>query len=191
MARSLDSNLKTNFQSDSVRPFFAVKVKLPNASNVNVTNYMWTGIGDLTLFSNQTYTGLGDLLSIGTLTENQDLAAKGCTINLRTTNEFILITRDRDYQGNEITIYLGAQDDNGAVIGDPFVFFDGFLDQMSYTMSGKDVQLKATAEHKLIRLQKSSNNKYTHENQQERYSGDLGFNLQTAIANRQLTWGKR
>jgi hypothetical protein len=61
---------------------------------------------------------------------------------------------------------------------------------MSYSLSGKDVQLRATAEHKLIRLQKSSNEKFTHENQQVKHSGDLGFNLQTAIANRQLTWGK-
>jgi hypothetical protein len=190
MARTLDSSLKTNIQSPAVRPFFAVKVKLPNASDVNVTNYMWTGLGDLTLFTNETYTGLGNLLSIGALTENQDLAAKGCAINLRTTNEFILVTRDRDYQGNDITIYLGAQDSDGSVIGEPFVFFDGFLDQMSYSLSGKDVQLRATAEHKLIRLQKSSNEKFTHENQQVKHSGDLGFNLQTAIANRQLTWGK-
>jgi len=190
MARTLDTNLKANFQSSAVRPFFAVKVKLPNATNHDVLNYMWTGIGDLTLFTNETYTGMGDLLSIGTVTENQDLAAKGCTINLRTTNEFILITRDRDYQGNEIKIYLGAQDDNGAVIGDPFMFFDGFLDQMSYTMSGKDVQLQATAEHKLIRLQKTSTGRYTHNDQQTKHSGDKGFNLQTAIANRQLTWGK-
>ena len=190
MARTLDSQLKTNFQSDVVRPFFAVKVKLPNASNTDIWNYMWTGLGDLTLFSNETYTGMGDLLSVGTVTENQDLAAKGCTITLKTTNEFILVTRDRDYQGNEIKIYLGALDSNGAVIGDPFMFFDGFLDQMSFTMTGKDVMLQVTCEHKLIRLQKSSNTRFTHEDQIQKFPNDNGFNLQTAIASRELTWGK-
>jgi len=190
MARTLDSQLKANLQTDNVRPFFAVKVKLPDSNNTDVWNYMWTGLGDLTLFSNETYTGLGDLLSVGGVTENQDLAAKGCAINLKTTSEFILVTRDRDYQGNEIKIYLGALDNTGAVIGDPFMFFDGFLDQMSFTMTGKDVMLQATAEHKLIRLQKSSNRRFTHEDQIQRFPNDNGFNLQTAIANRQLTWGK-
>lgn len=194
MGRSLHTDLNTHFEGSVVKPFFAVQVKLPNNQGVDTWNYLWTGLGTLTLWEGdiileQDYTGLGDIMKIGAVTENQDLAAKGITIELRTSAEFIYVTRDRKYQGNPIKVYLGATDDNGEAIGTPFTFFEGFLDQMSYKADGKSVGISLTAEHKLIRLAKSTGKKYTHEDQSMVHSTDLGFNLLTAIASREINWG--
>jgi hypothetical protein len=195
MGRTLHTDLTTHFEGDVVRPFFAVKVKLPNAEGTDVWNYLWTGLGTITLWEGdilleQDFTGLGDIMTIGAVTENQDLAAKGITIELRTSTEFIYVTRDRKYQGNPITVYLGATDEDGEAIGEPFVFFDGFLDQMSYKADGKSVGITLTAEHKLIRLAKTTGKKYTHEDQIMVHSADDGFDLLTAIASREINWGE-
>lgn len=195
MGRGLHSDLETHFEGSVVKPFFAVQVKLPDADGFDIWNYLWTGVGTITLWEDdiikeQDYTGLGDIMSIGAVEENQDLAAKGINIQIRTTAEFIYITRDRKYQGNPIKVYLGATDANGEAIGEPFTFFEGFLDQMSYKADGNDVAINLTAEHKLIRLSKTTGKKYTHEDQTQVHSNDLGFNLLSAIASRELNWGE-
>ena len=197
MGRDAHADLVASFGNATVRPFFAVKLIFPDADGDDVEHRFWTGLGDKTILS-ATYAGAGDLLTISSTEENSDLAAKGITIALKTTNEFILTMRERPYQGNPITVYLGALNAYGGVVQQPFVYFDGFIDQLAYTISATEAEIELTAEHRLLRVQKANGRKLTYQDHQmdttngltfEEGTSDAGLSFITRIAEQELSWG--
>ena len=188
MARTLPTQLAAEFQDDELRPFFAVQITFPDANGNDVVNKFWTGLGNL-FVSPDTYTGLGDLLSVSDVTENADLGASGLKIQLQATSEFVTILRDRKYQGKKVEAYIGALNENGSSIGQ-VKFFDGFADQMTFSQTKDAINITLTAENKLIRLSKGSGRTLTYEDQNTYYPNDTGLKYMVAIQEQELTWGK-
>ena len=46
-------------------------------------------------------------------------------------------------------------------------------------------------ESRLIQLERPKNRRYTHEDQQERLTGDLGFEFVTDLQDKEIIWGKK
>jgi hypothetical protein len=185
MSRFLSAEMQAIAASDVVRPIFLVDL-------VFDTNpvYLWNGIGDLS-YNSQTYIGAGDLLNIGQLSENAELAANGITVSLAGANQQLLQkARDEDYQGRELILRLGAFDDNGDLVSSPVILFSGFMDVMKVDDSGDAASIGVSAENKLIAFERTKIRRYTNEDQKIDYPNDKGFEFISKIQEMDIIWGR-
>jgi len=67
MSRVLSSGMQAVAIADVVRPIFLVRMVFDSGESPNELN-LWSGVGDLS-YDSETYTGVGDLLRISSVTE--------------------------------------------------------------------------------------------------------------------------
>jgi len=189
MSRTLTSGMLGVTTADVVRPAYFVRMVFDSGESPNVLN-LWSGVGDLA-YGGNTYTGVGDLLSISSVAESSDISATG--INVAITgikSSFIVIAKDHEYQGRPLSVSLGAFDANGALIADPLIVFSGFMDTMKIAESGSTSTISISVENKLIAFERSRVRRYTAEDQKIDHPTDKGFEFVTAIVEKEIIWGR-
>ena len=210
--RDLPADLISASEKEVVRPFFAVDLEFdsPNAL------YFWNGYGSLSLGGN-TYVGAGNLLNISEIRESSDLAANGATFTLSgIPSDLIALAIDEPYQGRVARVWLGMVDysltepsflllngtdyllleSGGSRLSiaatQPETFFElftGYMDQMNIEEGPETATISLSVENKMIDLNRPRVRRYTDNNQQGRFSGDLAFEFVNRIQNEDLTWG--
>lgn len=189
MSRTLTSGMTTVTTADVVRPAYFVRMVFDSGESPNVLN-LWNGVGDLA-FGGNTYTGVGDLLSISQITETADIQATGINVSLTgVKSSFIVIAKDHDYQGRALTVSLGAFDASGSLIADPVIVFSGFMDTMTISENGAYSTISISVENKLIAFERSKVRRYTAEDQKIDHPTDKGFEFVTAIVQKDIIWGR-
>jgi hypothetical protein len=76
MSRNLDSSMAAALPNGLIQPFFLVELTLKSG-----TEYVWSGVGDL-VYGGNTYQGVGNLGSVGVITEDSSVKADGTTVTL-------------------------------------------------------------------------------------------------------------
>ena len=84
MSRTLTSGMLGVTTADVVRPAYFVRMVFDSGESPNVLN-LWSGVGDLA-YGGNTYTGVGDLLSISAVAESSDISATGINVQLLALN---------------------------------------------------------------------------------------------------------
>tara|TARA_R110000868_G_scaffold266468_1_gene525603 strand:+ start:837 stop:1472 length:636 start_codon:yes stop_codon:yes gene_type:complete len=184
--KTIDSNISTQFSSDSVVPYFAVSATF-NAVDVL---RIWSGYGDITISGN-TYTGAGDLLSISQVEESAELKASGVSITISGVPQAILTyALDAQYQNKEIIIYIGVLDKTTfQPSGSPYILFSGVMDIMTINDSASTLSIGVSAESKMIILQRSKSLRYTNEEQKRLFPNDKGLEYVSSLQDKPLIWG--
>ena len=189
MSRSLTSGMQAVSTADVVRPIFLVRMVFDSGESPNELN-LWSGVGDLT-YDSETYTGVGDLLSISSVTETADMTASGINVVLTgVKSSLVVIAKDHEYQGRPLTVMLGAFDSTGSLIADPTVVFSGFMDTMTIAESGDTSTISIAVENKLIAFERAKVRRYTAEDQKIDHPTDKGFEFVTAIQEKEIIWGR-
>jgi hypothetical protein len=93
-------------------------------------------------------------------------------------------------QGRDGKIYLGFLS-NGAVVIDPVLVFQGRLDVPIIEENGETATISIAYESRLIDLQKPRESRYTDQDQQRAYPGDLGMAFVPSLQEKTLNWGRR
>ena len=182
--RDLSTEMQSVATSDLVRPIMLIDMAF------STTLYLWNGIGDLSHGGN-TYTGVGDLLGVSPMGESTDISAKGCTITLSGANASLVTkAKTESYQGNSVSIKLGAIDDNGDIVSDPVIVFKGFMDVMSITEGGEYSTISVSVENNLILFDKSKVRRYTDNDQRIDHPADEGFSFVANIQKKPMVWGR-
>jgi len=185
MSRTLTTAMSNALVADVVRPIYLVRMVF-DSSDLNV----WSGMGDLS-YDSETYTGLGDLLSISEIKETADVQATGMNVSLSgVKSSLVTIAKDQDYQGRELTVRLGAFDSSGSLIADPVIIFSGFMDTMTISEAGEYSSITIAVENKLIAFERSKVRRYTAEDQKIDHPTDKGFEFVTAIVEKEIIWGR-
>ena len=180
MTRSTPQSLLTALSQPEVQPFYAVDMSFTSAPV-----RFWTGYGDRTI-SGDTYLGSGNLLSITGLDEVNDLSAKSITLQLSgVPASLVSLALQEPYQNRECKVYFGTTDTTT-----PIEVFSGLMNVMTIEDSGEASVISLTVESKLIRLEKSSNWRYTEGSQKARYSSDTFFNYVSDLQDKTLVWGR-
>lgn len=181
MSRTLTTAMSNALVADVVRPIYLVRMVF-DSSDLNV----WSGMGDLS-YGGETYTGLGDLLSISEIKETADVQATGMNVSLAgVKSSLVTIAKDQDYQGRELTVRLGAFDSSGSLIADPVIIFSGFMDTMTIAEAGQYSSITIAVENKLIAFERSKVRRYTAEDQKIDHPTDKGFEFVTAIVEKEI-----
>jgi hypothetical protein len=187
MARDLELTLVTALQQAVLRPAILVSID-SSAGIVRV----WSGKGTLAWPASPAvnWTGLGELGGISSIDETRDVQAKGIKLTLSgiPTDMVSLALSDAE-PGREVNVYLAMFDASGVIITDPYLAFSGSTDAINLVEGGDTSTIEVSVESELIRLQRANESRFTHDDQQIRFSGDLGFEFVEQLQELSIPFG--
>jgi len=193
MSRTVPASLLTALSQPEVQPFYAVELLFDDDDDTRYDEggysgenaiRLWTGYGDKTV-NVETYTGSGNLLAISGLEEANDLSAKNITLTLTgIASSIVSLALSEPYQRRLCRVYFGTDDTTAIEV------FSGFMNTMSIEDSGETSTITLTVESKLVRLEKASNRRYTHENHVSRHAGDTFFSYVADLQDKDVVWGR-
>jgi len=185
MTRSLSNDMQDVTTATLVRPIILVEAEF-DSSDVLI----WSGIGDLT-WDSKTWTGTGQLLRVDAMEESVEMRAVGTKVTLSgIPSELLSIALQEDYQGRQLSVYLGAFDDSGAVIASPVVVFKGRMDIMTISEAGDTASIEVSVENRLIDFERPRERRFTSEDQKIEYPNDKGFEFVSTIQDKEIVWGR-
>ena len=190
MARSITTAFKNAIKSSVVRPLLAVELEFSTG-----TLRFWNGYGDLPMTaggSSNTFTGLGDLMGVSAIAESDQIEAIGASLSLTgIKSSFISTALSGNYTNRNASIFLGVFDTSKSVIADVYTLFKGKMDIMKIDEGPESATITLNLENRLIALDRPLNRRFTHEDQQERFSGDLGLEFVPDLQDKEIIWGKK
>ena len=185
MSRGFPTNVANALATQHVSLVTFVQLAFPSG-----TVYLHNSIGTYT-FGGKDYLGVGDLGAISPLEEGADISPYQITLSLSGLDSTIAgAALTEDYYMHAVTVLLGVLNADDALLADPTVVFEGFMDQMNISVGadGGDV-ITLTAESELARFDKASNIKYTAIQLQSEFSGDLALEFMPDIEGAKIRWG--
>lgn len=183
MSRTLTAGMVTEVDKAAVTPVFFVEMDF-SSGFVRA----WSGYGSIS-WDSKTWLGAGHLMEIEPLAESVDFTANGATLKLNgIPSDMIAIAIGETYQGRAATIYLGFLDSTGAVIADPIEIYAAMMDTMEIDEDGETASIMVRVESQAISLKRPREWRYTHEDQQIDYPGDLGLEYVAGLQDKELVW---
>ena len=190
MARSITTAFNNAIKSQVVRPFFACELAFSTG-----TLYFWNGYGDITMTaggSSNTFTGLGDLISVSPIGESDQVEAIGASLSLTgIKSSLISAALSALYTNRNASIYLGLFDSNKSGVSHVYTLFKGKMDIMKIDEGSETASITLNIENRLIVFDRPKERRFTHEDQQNRFAGDLGFEFVPDLQDKEIIWGKK
>lgn len=184
MPRGLNSTFKTELAKDSFRLCSLVFIDV--GSGVRLTDYAH----DIVYDSN-TYSSSDHLLKIGEPKESRDLRVNTMSISLSGVEQtYISLFLGNDYVNRQILVYRAGITAAGAVVGAPFLAFDGRLTRFEITESRNNSEVIVEAASHWADFDKKSGRLTNNNSQQQFFPGDVGFQY-AANSVRDLKWGRK
>lgn len=127
---------------------------------------------------------------ISSVEETADISAATMTGVLSgIPNDAIAIAMTEPFQGRPATVWLVPFDEDWAPI-DPIVIFRGRVDQMEIEM-GDTARVSVTLSNRLLDWDRARVKRYSHEEQLQRHSGDVGLQYAASMVNKEVIWPGR
>jgi hypothetical protein len=160
-------------------------------SFVSSTVYVWSGRGEI-VWDGQTWLGVGQFGGLSSIEEGTNVQARGIVLTLSGIDLTLLTGLLTDYrQGLPVLVYLGFFDPtSGALVASPICAWAGRTDQPTLTVSGDAATLSVACENRLVEMNVSVDRRYTAEDQNLDYPGDVGFSFVPSIQAITIYWGK-
>lgn len=188
MARDIDAGTLAAMQQAIIRP--AVLAAVETSSG---TVRVWSGTGSLFWGGGSPpdeFIGLGKYGGISSIGETRDIRAQGIKLSLSgIPSDMVSLALDESRPGLPVNIWIGMFDINGVLITDPYLAFSGLTDEVNLIEGGDTSTLEISAESELIRLQHANETRYTHDSQQVRFPGDMGFEFVEQLQDFDIPFG--
>ena len=151
--------------------------------------FLWTGNQSIT-WNGHTWLGIGTLGGISPISEGSTVEAKGMTVSLSGIDSTMLSNVLTEFLlGGACMIYV-AGFNGGAIIADPMVAFAGRMDAPSIDIDAKTAKISINCESRLLEMNVAVDRRYTADDQQRDWPGDLGFTFVNAIQEMNIYWGE-
>ena len=182
MTRGLTAGNVTEIAKQAVQPVLFIDMDFDSAAL-----RVWSGVGSIS-WDSKTWLGAGHMGSISTIKETESIQAETLVLKLDgISSADIAITLTEPYQGRDVTVWLGFIL-NDAIIADPQQMFSGRMDVMEIDEGPETSSISVTVESRIIDLLKQKEWRYTHEDQQVDYPGDLGLEFVVDLQNKEFRW---
>lgn len=162
----------------------ALLVDMPD---LDVPLHLCTGRWALT-WSSTTYTAVGTL---GTVEPAQESASGPRPLSLRLSGvpaSMRAIALQQNVQGKEVTLSLAIFDPATYQIADAVLEWAGTMDVMDWTDDGSMGVITVSAESAGVDLLRGVSVRYTDQDQQRLFAGDLGFEYVIAQGEKRIQW---
>ena len=185
MAHSMTTGMLNATLAARLRPFIAVSLQVASS-----TLYIWSGYGSLS-WNGQTWLGVGYFGGVSPIQEVNQVQASGVTLSLSgVPPELVEIALAEVRRYLPAKIWLGALDDTGAVIADPFQIRNGRVDTARITFDGKSAAINITVESRLIAMQNTRERRFTDQDQRSDFPQDDGFKFVDGLQQASISWGQ-
>lgn len=182
-SRTLPTGYAALAQGRVFSPVFLVELQWPTG-----TVYFWNGYGTIS-WDGHTFTGTGHMGTLSPIGESRDLKANGVMLSLSgIPTELVTLALADDTQGSVAKIWLAPMAQTGAFAADPLEIFEGIIDVCPIEDSGDTCTINVQLERELID-RRINNRRYTHEDQQIDYPGDMFFEFVAGLVDKEVTWG--
>lgn len=175
--REMHTDVRTIFEGRLVDAVFLFEAFFDSG-----TLRFWTGLGELTV-DGDTFTGAGNLISISQIEETIESRGLSGTVQLSgipTANVSLAMTEP--YQGRRAKCSI-ALFESGVMIGTPLVLYHPFMDVMEVEIGGPSSIIRMNVQ---TRKRKKREAFYTHEDQQQRFSGDQFFSRVNELQDKEI-----
>lgn len=144
-----------------------------------------------------TYSALGHLGSVGTVSESQDASAERMTLSLSIVDTAMIaaaITNPSNYRGRRARLWLQLIDDQFQPAGVPRLRWTGYMDKVAINRKpNKDGKGTGSIEMQcsragMARARKAPSLRLTDEQQRARYSGDTGLRYVRGLIEKPALW---
>lgn len=184
MTRNLTASLETAIVGDFVEVFFAIEAFFDGG-----TLRLWTGNGTKSIEGNS-YTGAGEILGIAPVKESSDLSANSVSVTLTGIDSSIVsLALSEDYSYRDFKLYFGVVTSGGSFVMDQI--FQGYMSTMSINEQGETCDITLVVENKMLTLQTPRLRRYTNNDQQNEFPGDLGLEFVEDLQRKEIVWGRK
>ena len=190
MARGFNAANLAIWESSSANMLMFVELRLDESASPQVIERFWTGLGTISWGGNTWY-GMGDLWFMDSIAEGTGLSPKAVRLGLSgiDTDALNLALGVTQYYKAPALIYLGAFDSNMALAADPDLVFSGYIDSVTgVTGSDEGEQVHVNLESELRYFQKSRKIRWTDNQLQQDYPGDLALQYVAKLQKHKVVW---
>lgn len=185
MARNLTSAVKTELAATNCRIGYFLEINF-DTTPVRLSSTMHDVSWD-----SKTWQGNGWFHGSDSVVEDEDLDTDELTVYLSGVNSTLISAFLTDSSANNTgKLYLVFFDSSWSVVADPYLLFDGYLDEVEISEESDDTSIEVSFESRLAILDKASDIRWTHNFQQTRFSGDDGFNYVQSLEDWDGYWGR-
>ena len=136
-----------------------------------------------------TYLGVGGYGGITAPRESEALGPAAVTLTLSGVDaDYIAEALDSGRVYDRITIYQGYRKDDGTLWDDPWTIWEGWFEYAAI-QADEQSQISITCQHDLSQLTEKDGGRYSDEDQQSEYPGDLGLEYASDMVDVKLNWG--
>ena len=137
------------------------------------------------------FVGVGNLGPVSPITETASVKATGLDFTMAGIDANLLsIALTEDYQERNATLWLGFMDTSNNSYIDRIQVFKGRMDVMTIEEGGDGAVISVSTESILVGLERARERRFTHEDQQAQYAGDLGFEFVASLQQKDVAWGR-
>jgi len=184
MSRGLSAGMLSQISSASVSPIIFLYGEF-SSGNVR----MWSGLGDIT-WDAQTWIGAGNLVQISNIEETAEIKATGIVVTFNgIPADMISLVLQDVRQGALGKVWLGFLS-SGTIVADPYLLFEGRIDTPVISEDAETCSIAITYESRLIDLSRPRASRYTDQDQQREFPGDLGMEFIPALQDKEIPWGR-
>ena len=184
MSRGLSTTNTTAVDASHVHLVTLVKMEF------DTPLYAHSGIGTISYGGND-YLGVGGFGGISAPRETEILGPASVTLTLSgVDSDYISEALDSGNLYDPITIYQAYRSDDGTLVDDPWIVWSGWFEFVAIAMDG-DSSVSITCQHDLSMLNEKDGARYSDEDQQNAYTGDVGLEFTADMAGLKLLWGGR
>jgi len=181
--RTLDADLKAGAESFAFKYIVFAKLAFPSGT-VAVHN----GVGTYS-FGGDDYIGVGSFGSIDVIEDTLELKSNPVNLVLSSIPpEIIDGIKVDDVFGRDADIFLGALNEHGELQGTPDNWYSGHMETVELTLGEID-GIKIRLQSRASRLQLRNNKRYTLEDHQVDFPGDLFFEFLPFVMEAEVVWG--
>jgi hypothetical protein len=188
--RDISATNETGFNQALVKMVFFARLDFSSG-----VKRFHTEIGPKTVthpvHGSESYDGLGDFGGISKEVK-ESTAGKPIGVVIGLTGVDSALINDAftdDYFRREGSIMIGLEDASGAMLDDPEVLFEGYMDKMEIAFVKGKANIAMSLESRGTNLLTSSDWRFTDEDKQREVTGDLFGEYIYRMADLQLKWG--
>lgn len=190
MTRDIDASVVAASQDEVYRDVVLVRLAYDSGDVLVCSTPFdldWDWDGDA---ADETFKGVGELGSYSQADEGTELRAYTRVLKLSGVPAANLaLALGENYQGRDARIWYAFLDEDHQIIGTPVLEFRGRMDVQPIKL-GDTREIALTLRSRLADWETESIRRFTNEDQQAEYPGDLGLEFVAQMKEKELIWGR-
>jgi len=183
MARSLSGSLITELATDKLNPVDLVYIGVS-------TGYYYTDHFKDISFGGNTYQASSLLLGVSDASETSEVAVNDLVLKFSGADQtMISLFLNYDYMNKQAFVYRGFLDSSQALISDPFLLFDGRIENFNITETDNTSEVAISIASHWADFDKIAGRKTNTNSQKLFFSTDKGFDYASQSV-KEIKWGR-